>query len=200
MSKTMDALKVHEFAHDLFNHPLQNEWPTMGIAWDRGRESTVVSKSKPSGIWEAKTINSVYNNFHPCMVLNTSRVLATEKNQSSHNLTKPFWSEKNNHLSWSSLIYKLCFPCFSFPRFLVRPSGADGIMATVGNIDKLPISWPFGTFFGTAWVEWLAPQETHAPTCNHPQSDRKNARNFYTDSVTTPQKKTLNKQLSTGVT
>lgn len=66
MSKAMHALKVHEFAHNLFNQ-LQNIVNTWGSPVV---ESKVVSKSKPSG------------NFHPCMVLNTSRVLATLKKPS----------------------------------------------------------------------------------------------------------------------
>lgn len=101
---------------------------------------------------------------------------------------------------WSSLIYKLCFPCFSFhPGFVVRPSGADGIMSTVGNIEKLPVSWRFGTFSARHWVEWLAPQETHAPPCTTRGVTEK-MHVTSTEILSPPATKTFNKQLSTGVT
>lgn len=41
-------------------------------------------------------------------------------------------------------------------------------MSTVGNIEKLPVSWPFGTFFGTALGWMVGRQEMH-----HPQSRKK---------------------------
>ena len=107
MSKTMDALKVHEFANNLFN-PLQNEW-THGDRQSPSR--TRGFKIQTNGNLRGKQFPSLHGPKHiPCF----GYLKKTKPHTFWPNLSDPK-KPKQPSISWSSLISKLCFPCFSFP-------------------------------------------------------------------------------------